>query len=63
MVWGFLGMTDQAAIKKTFGRAHVSLQVQQTIMFEVELILNNRPFMRPRAIILAAWENVDQLTS
>ena len=37
-----IGLT-KAAIKKTLGRAHVSLQVLQTVVVEVELILNNRP--------------------
>ena len=37
-----IGLT-KAAIKKTLGRAHVSLLVLQTIVVEVELILNNRP--------------------
>jgi len=33
----------KAATKKTLGRAHVSLQVLQTVVVEVELTLNNRP--------------------
>ena len=37
-----IGLT-KTAIKKTLGRAHVSLLVLQTIVVEVELILNNRP--------------------
>ena len=37
-----IGLT-KAAIKKTLGRTHVSLEVLQTIVVEVELILNNRP--------------------
>jgi len=37
-----IGLT-KAAIKKTLGRAHDSLQVLQTVVVEVELTLNNRP--------------------
>jgi len=37
-----IGLT-KATIKKTLGRAHISLQVLQTVVVEVELILNNRP--------------------
>ena len=37
-----IGLT-KTAINKTLGRSHVSLQVLQTIVVEVELILNNRP--------------------
>ena len=37
-----IGLT-KIAIKKTLGRTHVSLLVLQTIVVEVELILNNRP--------------------
>jgi len=37
-----IGLT-KAAIKKTLGRAHTSLQVLQTVVMKVELILSNRP--------------------
>ena len=37
-----IGLT-KTTIKKILGRAHVSLLVLQTIVVEVELILNNRP--------------------
>ena len=37
-----IGLT-KTAIKKTLGRAHVNLEVLQTIVIEVELILNDRP--------------------
>ena len=37
-----IGLT-KASIKKTLGRAHISLPTLQTIITEVEAILNNRP--------------------
>ena len=41
--WERLIALTKTAIKKTLGRAHVSLMVLQTIVVEVELILNNQP--------------------
>ena len=38
-------MLNRTAIKKTLGRTHVSLLVLQTIVVEVELILNNQPLI------------------
>lgn len=45
MVWvvlGALGLT-KTVIKNILSRIHVSLMVLQTIVVEVELILNNEP--------------------
>ena len=41
--WERLIRLTKTTIKKTLGRAHVSLEVLQTIVIEVELILNDRP--------------------
>ena len=37
-----MGLT-KSAIKKVLGRAHISLQMLQTIVVEVEALLNDRP--------------------
>ena len=46
MVWGFwerlIGLTKQA-IRKTLGRTFISLQQLQTVIVEVESMLNDRP--------------------
>ena len=46
LVWGFwerlIGLTKQT-IRKTLGRGFISLQQLQTIVVEVEAMLNDRP--------------------
>ena len=46
LVWGFwerlIGLT-KTAIKKVLGRHHVSLSTLETIIVEIETILNNHP--------------------
>ena len=41
--WELLVGLTKSAIKKVLGRAHISLQVLQTIVVEVEALLNDRP--------------------
>ena len=41
--WEHLVGLTKSAIKKVLGRAHISLQVLQTIVVEVEALLNDRP--------------------
>jgi len=41
--WERLVGLTKSAIKKVLGRAHISLQVLQTIVVEVEALLNDRP--------------------
>ena len=46
LVWRILGKINwpnKASIKKTFGRAHITLLTLQTIVTEVEAVLNDRP--------------------
>jgi len=46
MVWGFwermIGLT-KSCLKKVLGRSHVSLTMLQTMIVEVEAVLNSRP--------------------
>ena len=39
-----IGLT-KSALKKTLGRAHVSLMVLETLVTEIEAVLNDRPLM------------------
>ena len=41
--WEHLVGLTKSAIKEVLGRAHISLQMLQTIVVEVEALLNNRP--------------------
>ena len=43
--WERLVGLTKSAIKKVLGRAHISLQMLQTIVVEVEALLNDRPLM------------------
>ena len=41
--WEHLIRLSKSAIKKTLGRSHVTLSSLQTIIVEIEALLNNRP--------------------
>ena len=45
ILWGFLEEIYRNNEKETLGRAYVSLEVLQTIVIGVELILNDQPLM------------------
>jgi len=45
MVWGDFGSLTKAAIKKVLGRTHISIQMLQTIIVEVEALLSDRPLI------------------
>ena len=62
----------KVAMKETLGRAHESLEVLQTIVIGVELILNDQPLTyfsdnicdpEHLTIAFAAWERIGQFTS
>jgi len=43
LVWGLVGTLDRTALNKMLGRANVSLVVLETLVVEVEAVLNDKP--------------------
>ena len=56
--WESLIVITKTAIKKVLGRRHVSLSTLETIIIEIEVILNDRPL----TFVLSEYGNPEPLT-